>query len=253
MHQSRALLIDDEEYARLHLRDMLAAAHPDVRIVGEASALPAARTLIARGGYDFIFLDVKLGPDTAFDLVPEVPPDKPIIFVTGYEHHARRAFEVNALDYIVKPVRASRLTESLNRLREFNRMAPPIRARISPPHVGLGRDGSVALEVNSRPRLVRVADIASILAQENYTLVRLVDGTAVMVRRSLKSWAASLPTDDFIRAHRNILVNINHVLSYHHELPRRITLRVAGVDGPVHASRFSTTELKARLRARFPN
>ncbi len=257
MQTTKALLIDDEEYSRLHLRGLLSAAHPDVQIVGEAAALQPARSLITQGGYDLLFLDVKLGPDDAFDLVPEIPPDKPIIFVTGYDQHARRAFEVNAVDYLLKPVRAARLTESLERARERKRLSPPaavsVPAAVTPAQPTLSLTDSLSLQFNGATRLIRVAEIALIVAQENYSAVHLADGSQTFIRRSLKSWLALLPAADFSRVHRNRLVNLTQIVSYHHATPRQIALRVVGVDGPVRVSRFASASLKARLRERFPH
>lgn len=252
MQPSKALLIDDEEYARLHLREILAVTDPDVKIVGEAAEFKTAQELIARGGYDFLFLDVKLGPRTGFDLVPEVPADKPIIFVSGYEHHARRAFEVNAVDYLMKPVEPARLTQSLNRLRERHR--PPATAITPPPAPAavVPLPESFAIEINGRARLVAPAEIAYIEAQQNYSSLHLRDGANGLVRRSLKSWEEALPPADFARVHRNAVVNLNHILGYHHETARTIALRVAGVRAPVSVSRHATVELKSLLRARFP-
>jgi two-component system LytT family response regulator len=256
MHPPKALLIDDEEFARLHLREMLAAIDPSVRIVGEAAEIKSASELIKRGGYDFLFLDVKLGADTGFDLVPEVPADKPIIFVSGYEQHAHRAFEVHALDYLVKPVRASRLTESLNRLREYQ-SAPRIcrvrQAATAPEPTHGPKIDSVALEIDGHTRFVQVSEIALVSTQENYSSIYLVDGTHGFVRRSLKSWVGSLPETDFVRVHRQTLVNLNHILGYHRASPRSLVLRVAGRERPVNVSRQAATALKERLRTHFPH
>jgi two-component system LytT family response regulator len=229
MQKTRALLIDDEAMSRRSLRAML-SLHPEIQIVGEADSLQPARELLSRDNYDVIFLDIKLGRDTAFDLVPDVPADKPIIFVTGYPQHAPRAFEVNAVDYLVKPVRPERLNESLLRLQKRKRLSPPPTVSVPPAlgtsRIGLSADDTVVLELNSRARLVRVAEIVLITAQGNYSTVYLVGGGQVFVRRSLKSWADSLPSTDFMRAHRNALVNLTHITSYQHESPRRISLRM---------------------------
>src|SRR3954470_21637720 len=111
----RALLIDDEPAARDDLRQML-AAHAEVSVAGEAGLMPAARTPLARQDYDLVFLDVQLRGGTGFDLAPHVREGAAIVFVTGFERFAVRAFEVNALDYIVKPVTAERLGTTLRRL-----------------------------------------------------------------------------------------------------------------------------------------
>src|SRR3954469_25771571 len=111
----RALLIDDEPSARDDLRDML-AAHGGVNVVGEAGLMAEARTQLARDDYDLVFLDVQLRGGTGFDLVPLVRAGASIVFVTGFERFAVRAFEVNALDYLVKPVATERLASTLRKV-----------------------------------------------------------------------------------------------------------------------------------------
>ena len=111
----RALLIDDEALARTELRRLL-AAHPDVAIVGEADDVSSARARLAPADYDLVFLDIQLAGGSGFDLIPHVAPAAAIVFVTAHDAFALRAFEVNALDYLLKPVPPTRLAESLARL-----------------------------------------------------------------------------------------------------------------------------------------
>lgn len=251
MGMLKALLIDDEAPSREYLREML-SVHPDIEVVGEADALEPARELVAQTPFDVVFLDVKLGPATGFDLLSALPPDKPVIFVTGYEQHAHRAFEVNAVDYLVKPVRAARLAESLRRLAAHRRKQRPASRAPFPPSTQLRPGDPIALHSGQRTEFARVADISLIVAHENYSFVHCSDGRQVLVRRSLKSWAASLPAADFLRVHRTVLVNLAHIRSYERRSSRQLLLRIAGVEQPVAVSRDATPEVKTRLQARFP-
>ena len=110
-----AVIIDDEINARKDLRKLL-AEHPEVTIVGEAATFDEARGLVQKGDYDLVFLDVQLLGGSGFDVVPDVRPDARIIFVSAYDQFALRAFEVNALDYLQKPVRTARLAEAVRRV-----------------------------------------------------------------------------------------------------------------------------------------
>lgn len=256
----KTLLIDDEEQARYYLRKML-EAHPEVEIVGEADALPAARALLARKDYDFVFLDIKLGNHTGFELLPHVAPDRPVVFVTGYEEHAQRAFEVNAADYLMKPVAPDRLAESIRRVSERRRppaptpiprpvaVAPEIAA--NPPTLRPG--DTVLLNSGDRVQFALVSEISLIEANQNYSRVHLADGRQILVRRSIKSWTDSLPPELFLRAHRTALVNRMHVTGYSHETPRKIALQIAGVAQRVSASRVATPVLKTRLLTPLPS
>src|ERR1044071_5952808 len=113
----RPLIIDDEAIARDALRVLL-EVHPDVTIVGTASTLGQARALLARDDYEVVFLDIQLRGGSGFDLMPHVRAGADVIFVTAHDEHALRAFEVNAIDYLLKPVPPDRLARSLLRLGE---------------------------------------------------------------------------------------------------------------------------------------
>ncbi len=238
----RTLLIEDEPAARTILRRML-AAHPEVSIAGEAAGLPAARALLARNNYDVVFLDIELEGGSGFDLVPHVWREARIIFVTAHDRHALRAFEVNALDYLLKPVRAWRLAESLRRVAV--RPAEP-RPASAPP---LADGDLVLLQSSPHQRMAAVHDILAIEAQQNYSLVRLADGSRELVRRSLKNWVARLPAESFLRVHRTVLVNLQHLSSYRRGGPKTVTLHVTGLRRAVPVSRACWAEVQRRRPA----
>ncbi|MDI1248139.1 MAG: LytTR family DNA-binding domain-containing protein [Lacunisphaera sp.] len=238
----RTLLIEDEPASRAILRRML-AAHPDIRLAGEAASLPAARTLLARDNYDLVFLDIQLVGGSGFDLVPLVRREARIIFVTAHNQHALRAFEVNALDYLTKPVRAWRLADSLRRLTA--RPAEPHPATTSP----LADEDLVLLKSGAHQRLVAVHDIIAVETQENYSLVRLADGSRELVRRSLQDWVARLPARCFLRVHRTTLVNLKQVTGYRRTAPKSVSLHVAGLRRLVPVSRDRWAEVQRRLPA----
>ncbi len=177
----RALLIDDEISARRDLRALL-GAHPEVTIVGEAALIDEALALLRRDEYDLVFLDIQLIGGTGFDLVPDVRPAARIIFVTAFDRFALRAFEVNALDYLRKPLRVARLAEALRRLppgadsasrSQLSALGSQLSALSSPLPSLLPDD---LLSVKNGPgttRFVRLADLVLLPSQDNYTEVRL--------------------------------------------------------------------------------
>lgn len=214
-----ALLIDDEPLARIELRRLL-QAHPDVTIVGEAATVGQARERLATPDYDLVFLDVQLRGGSGFDLLDGVRPAAQIVFITAYDRYAVRAFEVNALDYLLKPVTAERLAASLHR------GAPPPPPTPAPPPTASPVDAPAGVESPETPltledrvyiksghatRFVPVTSIVSVCACENYTELRLTDGSLLLALRTLKSWATVLPPQVFLRIHRQSLVNLAHV------------------------------------------
>jgi DNA-binding NarL/FixJ family response regulator len=112
----RCLIVDDEELARQEMRRLL-RSHPSMEVAGEAADVATAFQLAARFKPEVIFLDVELRGETGFDLVERLPDPLPqIVFVTAYDRYAIQGFESNALDYLLKPVEAARLAETVRRL-----------------------------------------------------------------------------------------------------------------------------------------
>ena len=245
-----ALIIEDEATARADLRAKL-AAHPDVTILAEAATLRSARPLLARPDYDLVFMDIQLVGGSAFDLVPDVRPGARIIFVTAYDNHALRAFEINALDYLLKPVSPARLAEALRRLAAAPTPAEEAAAELTP-GPALRLDDTVYLRTGLRARFAPVADISLIAARDNYSEVHLADGARMFLRKSLKAWEDTLPATHFMRVHRTQIVNLARVTRYERDGDEHTRLFVAGVAEPVEASRYRWSELRARLDAIRP-
>lgn len=245
-----ALLIEDEATARADLRAKL-AVHPDVTIVAEAATMRAARALLARPDYDLVFLDIQLIGGNSFDLVPEVSPGAHIIFVTAYDTHAVRAFEVNALDYLLKPVTPARLAAALR--RAASAPAPAEESTLGgPAGVALKLDDTVYLRAGRCARFVLVADISGIAAQDNYCEVQLADGAKVLIRKSLKAWEDALPAGHFMRVHRTQIVNLARITRYERDADEHTRLHVEGRAEPVLVSRSRWSELRDRLAAIGP-
>lgn len=245
-----ALLIDDESAARADLRAKL-AAHPDVAIAGEAATVRTARALLARADYTLVFLDVQLIGGNAFDLVADVRAGARIVFVTAYDTYALRAFEINALDYLLKPVVPARLAEVFRRLAAASGAAGEPAAE-RPSGLALRLDDIVYLRSGARARFAPVAEISVISARDNYSEVWLADGTRVFLRKSLKAWEDTLPATHFMRVHRTQIVNLARVSRYQRDRDERTLLYVAGSSEPVAASRYRWSDLRSRLEHMHP-
>lgn len=247
----RTLLIDDESAARCDLRAKL-SAHPEITIVGEAATVNSARELLVNAEYELVFLDVQLIGGDAFQLVPHVRPGAKIIFATGHDQYALRAFEINALDYLLKPISPERLASSLRRICN-----PPMDkgseepSAIAPGAV-LRPDDIIYLDSGSSARFVPVGDICFIAARDNYSEVRLTDGTKVLLRKTLKSWADSLPRSRFMQVHRTLIVNLARIVGYKRDRDERTLLFFEGIAEPVSASRSRWSELQTRLKELHP-
>ncbi|MCX6950755.1 MAG: LytTR family DNA-binding domain-containing protein [Verrucomicrobia bacterium] len=241
---SRVLLIDDEADARAELRWLL-SAYPAYTIVGEAATFAAARRLLRAGGYDLVFLDIQLFGGTGFDLVPDIAPPARIIFVTAYDRHALRAFEVNALDYLLKPVSPDRFAAALARVAGPG--SPP------PPSTPFRADDTILVHTDVGDRFLPLAHIAAVFSNENYSAVHLRTHERFLTRRTLKSWEDNLPATHFRRVHRQALVNLAHIASHRRDTRETAELRVTGVPDPVPVSRAYLPDLRPLLEARPPS
>ncbi len=246
---ARALLIEDETTARADLRTKL-VAHPHVHILAEAATVRRARVLLARPDYDVVFLDIQLVGGSGFDLVPDVRPGARIVFVTAYDRYALRAFEINALDYLLKPVAPARLAEALLRLAAAPTVGEPTVEL--PSDRALQPDDKLFLRSGLGARFTPVADISLVTACDNYSEVRLVDGTKVFLRKSLKAWEDTLPKTHFMRVHRTQIVNLARITRYERNSDEHTLLYVEGSPEPVPASRYRWSELRERLSATRP-
>lgn len=242
----RALIIEDNTAARADLRDRL-QAHPDIVVVGEADSVGRAGALLMRLDYDLVFLDVQLRGGDAFDLVPLVAPAARIIFVTAHDEYALRAFDVNALDYLLKPVSPERLARSLARAGKTVRSLTP------PPFAAaLRADDFVCLDSDEGRQLVPVTDVTVILSEQNYTVVWLASGQRRLVRRPLKDWEESLAVANFRRIARDALVNLQQVLRFERTGERGANLWVTGRAVPVRASFRHWPAVRAALPRHLP-
>ncbi len=240
----RVLIIDDEPPACDILHALL-ADHPAVHIVGEVGTVTAARARLAQPDYDLVFLDVQLRGGTGFDLVPHVRPGARIIFVTAYDAHALRAFEVNAVDYLVKPVAPERLANALARLRA------PATATPFPPSRPLLMSDRVLVKLGvGSERFVDLAEIRFVASNENYSQIAVgAAGEHLLVRRTMKAWEDILPPEHFVRVHRQMIVNTAHVRRVDRASEATSLLHLDGVGDPVPASYRYAGALRAALSA----
>ena len=240
------LIIDDDPRACEILRHYLKRAAPDAAILADVHTVAAARKRLAQHDYDVVFLDVQLPDGNGFDVVPYVHPDAAIIFVTGRDDHAVRAFEVNAADYIVKPLKQERIVETLRRVeRRKGREAEKLRRYRASDRIFLR--GAAA-----GGRFVPVGEITAIVSSENYSEVLLACGERWLVRQTMQSWEESLPADVFLRVHRTAIVNLHQVERIDRNGEENTSLRLHGLRYPIPVGRRMWAQIKTQLEKRRP-
>ena len=202
----KTLLVDDERLARNELRRLL-AAFPEIIIAGEAANAKQARDQLAALTPDLIFLDVQMPGETGMELLESLEPPVPhVIFTTAYDEFAVKAFELNALDYLLKPVDPARLTSAIARLEEKIAGAAPDAAKPAP-RDRLATDDKVFVREGDRCWFVEVKTIRLLESEGNYTRVHF-ENAQPQLFRSLNAMEERLDPKYFFRANRREIINL---------------------------------------------
>ena len=219
---------------------MLEESHgSSVRVVAEAESVRTAAELVRTCDADVVFLDVQLAGESGLELLTLLDPSVAVVFVTSFDQYAVRAFAVNALDYLLKPVSPARLARAVERLGAPN---DGIADAAAGPK--LDYQDRLFLRLDDRMGFVKVADIVTIGADGDYSVVRLAGGRTHRARKSLREWAARLPENGFARVHRSTIVNLEFVERVEEWSHFSYRLYLRGVPEPVTMSRRYAGRLK---------
>ena len=245
----RAILVDDEPLARIHLASRL-KEHPEIEIVGEAEDVSSAVSLISSEKPDVIFLDIQMPKKNGFALLPKleaIDPQPAVIFVTAFDEYAIKAFEANALDYLTKPVSAGRLAKTMLRLNK----QLVSQTGISPPTIETGKrlktEDLVLLREKSLTMMVKTREIAAIDSQGDYTRIHLCEGKILMMKQTLAIWESQLPADLFAKVSRSLLVNRKSVARMERKNLLSWDLYLAGAKESITLSNLESKRLREVL------
>jgi two-component system LytT family response regulator len=235
----KALIIDDERLARKDLISLL-TDHDNIAVIGEADDVPSAAQAIQTLNPDVIFLDIQMPGDTGFDLLDKIDVDAHVIFVTAYDEFAIRAFEVNALDYLLKPVNPDRLAKTLERL-ELQASDTPLKVR------KLNYDDRLFLRLGRNFKFLIVNTIMIISAAGDYSEVLTSEGNKGLTLKSMKEWENRLPAQQFIRIHRSTIINMEYIERIEEWFNYSFRVYLQGVEEPLVISRRYASKLKERF------
>ena len=213
----RAAIVEDEPPARVGLRTLL-AADPEIEIVAECGTVDEALAALNRTRPDLLFLDVQLARRTGFDLLAALGTSRPpaVVFVTAFDQHAVRAFDVEAVDYLLKPFDDQRFTQALGRAKERIRqdrartLAEQLAATLAPGSRPAAAPRTLLLKDGARSMFLREDEIDWIEAQDYYVEVH-AGGVAHLHREPLRDLEARLDPKRFVRIHRSAIVQIDRI------------------------------------------
>ncbi len=239
------ILIDDEAAARRGLARLL-QTHSDVHVVGEAESVSAARTLLAEiTPPDAVFLDIEMPQSSGFELIQSLAETTRVIFVTAHAEHAPLAFEVAALDYLLKPVRAERLAQALDRLRRVS--LEQTQSVPLPPAPQLGMRDHLCLNTGGRTLIVPVGQIAALRAEGDFTWFLIEGQPSLLMGYNLGKYEDMLPQTTFVRVSRSLVINLKRVESLTSSSRDESRLKLNGIEEPIELRRVAAARLKSLI------
>ncbi|MGH9432007.1 MAG: LytR/AlgR family response regulator transcription factor [Terriglobia bacterium] len=202
----KALLVDDERLARTELRRLL-RVHPDITVVGEAQNVAEAEARLQDPSVELVFLDIQMPGGSGFGLLERLDRVPLVIFTTAYDVYAVKAFEVNALDYLLKPVVPERLAAALDRARQAFKAAV---AGVATGGAAAALPGRVFLREGEQCWIVNLAEIKLLESEGNYTRIYFGNHRP-LIPKSLRALEARLDPALFFRASRSHILNLRWV------------------------------------------
>ena len=234
----RALIVDDERLARKELIKLL-EDHPSIEVVGEAMNAEEAIQMTNELNPDLLFLDIQMPGKTGFQLLEELDSVPVVVFTTAYDEFALKAFEVNALDYLLKPIQAERLTETVAKIVEKER-SKAVAARN--PDKKLGLNDQVFVKDGDRCWFVSLTNVRMFESDGNYIKVYF-DTNRPMIHKSLNALDEKLDERAFFRASRKHIINLSWVEGIEQWFNGGLMVKLKGGD-KVEVSRRQAAKFK---------
>ncbi|BDW93090.1 DNA-binding response regulator [Flagellimonas marinaquae] len=203
MGNYRTLIIDDERLAREEVRRAL-EHYPEFTIIGEANNVEVAKKLVEKEQPDLIFLDIHMPGKSGFDLLEELGTVPEVVFTTAYDQYAVQAFEVNALDYLVKPLREERFAKTIEKVKlEFKKQEEEQK-------VPLASHQKIFIKDGEKVYFIALAEVSLIESMDNYARLYFGDEKP-MIKRSLNQLEKRLDPAIFFRANRSQIINTEYI------------------------------------------
>jgi DNA-binding LytR/AlgR family response regulator len=248
-----ALIADDEPHLAAYLVELLKKAWPELAVVDVAKNGVEAAERIAALEPDLAFLDIKMPGLTGLEVAQGIEGATRVVFVTAYDEFAVAAFEQQAFDYVLKPVKSDRLARTVERLqREFAasagtdaRLATVLQQLLATtPTAVPTRLRYVRASQGELTHQVDVADVLFFHADDKYTCVRTA-GSEYLIRTPIGELAAALDPERFVQVHRSTIVNLDHLAGTRRDDASRLFVRVRGHDSELAVSRAYVHLFKA--------
>jgi two-component system, LytTR family, response regulator len=234
----RTVLIDDEHFALDTLSKLIEFYCPELRVIGTANDISSAFELLTQQQPELVFLDIHLAQENSFDLLKQfntIPFE--IIFTSAHSDYGVSAFKVNAIDYLLKPIWNDDLEAAVAKVIQKKALL----------QAGKGEELSIPVHINDTVEYIRPSAISSLVANDNYTDILTLNGRKLTVSKTLATIETILaPTDQFVRIHRSVVINTQHVAGYSKTTPCFVKLSNGSC---YEVSRRKKHEILAQLKA----
>ncbi len=241
----KAIIIDDERLARTELRKLL-LDFPEIDVVDEAANAEEGISKIENHNPDVIFLDIQMPGKTGFDLLSELDRAPQVIFTTAYDEYALKAFEVNALDYLLKPIEPRRLADTMEKLTKGRQSSLPLRSVSEfERHTLLSEDDQVFVKDGERCWFVKLSDVRLFESVGNYAKV-FFGPNKPLILKSLNSLEERLDDKVFFRANRKHIVNLRMIEKIEPYFNGGLLLELKGGE-KIEVSRRQTVKFKEMM------
>lgn len=214
MNYAKVVIVDDERIMAEELKTMIVEFYPDIQIIGVYHDGETALQMITKLKPNIVFLDIEMPGINGLQVAEQLSKldDSPvIIFVTAFDEFALKAFAVNAVDYILKPLDEGdiqRVMKKIEKLRKLHLNLVPIEVK-SPLKPGYMR--KISVEKGDRMEIIDSEDIQLIYAKDRLVFISMLDGQTYRAKLTLQDFELRLPAEKFFRCHRNYIVNINEI------------------------------------------
>jgi two-component system LytT family response regulator len=234
----RVAVVDDEPLARQGLRRML-ANHKAVEIVAEADRVSTATPLLLQTKPNAIFLDIHMPGADGFELLKTLDPVPKVVFVTAHSNHAVRAFDVEAIDYVLKPVRPERLAAAVARLQSA------CNASDDAPAYAAG--DRICLRTPQRTVLTALQDVAALEAEKDFTRFHIAGEAPLLICQSIGFYERTLPAPPFLRLSRSLMINTGRIARTENPSRNETRLWLKGIPTPFRLGRTGRARLNEHL------
>lgn len=222
-----AVIIDDEQDSRDALQLMLETFCPSVAVIGVADSVASGHRLLSDLSPDLVFLDIEMRDGNGFELLNQFASKKTtgfkVIFVTGYDNYAVKAFKYLAIDYLMKPVDPDDLQDAIQKVADSLRY-DAVQSEVFEQIARKEDPDRLVVPGLNHHRVLRFDEISVISANGNYVFFKLTDQSQHLASRNLMYYEQWLPSNIFFRVHKSHIVNLNHVRDINSGGDRRVTL-----------------------------